>query len=80
MTAKQTNTASNFDFAAAMQELEAISNSLESADIDLQESIRKFERGAELAKQLKAYLDEAEHKVEQIQVDFTQSAVKNIDK
>ncbi len=69
--------ASNFDFSASMKELEEIAAYLESSDVDLDEAIAKFERGAALAGELKQYLASAENKVTQLKQDFSAaSAVK----
>lgn len=69
--------ASNFDFSASMKELEEIAAYLESSDVDLDEAIAKFERGAALAGELKQYLASAENKVMQLKQDFSAaSAVK----
>lgn len=61
----------DFDFAASMGELENITAYLESADVDLDEAIKKFERGSKLAKELKDYLANAENTIEQLKQDFT---------
>ena len=63
--------ASNFDFSASMKELEEIAAYLESSDVDLDEAIAKFERGAALAGELKQYLASAENKVTQLKQDFS---------
>lgn len=62
--------ASDFDFAKAMAELEEIADFLESDDIDLAQAIKKFERGAQLAVQLKTYLAHAETKIQTIKKNF----------
>lgn len=78
MTPKTANKpASNFDFSASMKELEEIAAYLESSDVDLDEAIAKFERGAALAGELKQYLASAENKVTELKQDFSAaSAVK----
>ena len=63
--------ASNFDFSGSMKELEEIAAYLEGSDVDLDEAIAKFERGAALATELKQYLAQAEGRVEQLKHDFS---------
>lgn len=57
---------SDFKYSEALKELESITEYLESADVDLDEAIKKFERGAEIASQLEKKLKEAENKVKTI--------------
>ncbi len=72
MTKSNATAGSNdFDFAISMAELENITAYLESADVDLDEAIKKFERGSKLAKELKDYLANAENTIEQLKQDFT---------
>ena len=56
------------NFAEAFAELEKITQWFEREDIDLEQGLEKFERGLELAKQLKERLGEVENKVKQIKV------------
>lgn len=58
------------NFEEAMAELEAISKWFESSDVDLDEGVKKFERGMELAAQLKDHLAEIENKVEKVKARF----------
>ena len=57
-------------FAKAFAELEKLVEDFESGKIDLEESLQKFERGLELAQQLKKRLSEVENKVENIKTKF----------
>jgi exodeoxyribonuclease VII small subunit len=50
-------------FAEAFTELEAITEWFETQNVDLDEGVKKFERGLELAKQLKEKLTEVENTV-----------------
>jgi exodeoxyribonuclease VII small subunit len=59
-----------FQFDAAMKELEAITAWFEQPDIDLDQGLVKFERGMELAAELKDHLAEVENRVEKIKVKF----------
>ena len=60
---------SEMSFEEAMAELEQVVGRLERGDAALDESIKLYERGAELRKRCKAKLKEAEEKVEQITLD-----------
>ena len=56
-------------FEEAMAELEQVVSQLERGDVALEESIRLYERGAELKKRCEAKLKEAEEKVAAITLD-----------
>lgn len=58
------------DFGAAYKELEEIIGWFERADADLDEGLKKFERGLELAKLCKDRLKDVENKVTQIKAKF----------
>lgn len=53
-------------FEEALAELETIVRQLEQGDVELEQSIAIYERGAELKKHCEARLKSAELKVEQI--------------
>lgn len=57
---------SDFKYSQALQELEEITTYLESNEIDLDEAIKRFDRGSELAAQIEVHLQQAENKVETI--------------
>lgn len=64
-------TKKTLDFAKAFEELEGITawfDSDEQFDLDL--GLKKFERGLELASELKKKLSEVENKVEEIKKKF----------
>lgn len=61
-----------FKFEAALKELEQIAVWFERPDIDLDEGLVKFERGMELAQQLKEHLGSVENRVERIRRRFDQ--------
>ncbi len=63
MTKKQT-------FAEQFAELEAITEWFETGDVDLDEGLKKFERGLELAKFCKTALAEVEVKVIELKKKF----------
>lgn len=57
-------------FADAFAELEALTQWFETQDVDLDEGIKKFERGLELAAVCKKKLSEVENKVERLKMKF----------
>ncbi|MDD5251019.1 MAG: exodeoxyribonuclease VII small subunit [Patescibacteria group bacterium] len=58
------------DFSRAYEELEEIVRWFEREDADLDESLAKFERGLELAKQCQERLKEVENRVKSIKAKF----------
>ena len=52
------------DFEQALGELEALVQRLEHGELPLEEALRQFERGVELARSCQASLKQAEQKVE----------------
>ncbi len=59
-----------FNFEKAFLELEQITDAFEREELDLDEGLKKFERGLELASALKNKLKEVENKVEVIKKKF----------
>ena len=57
-------------FGEAYKELEGIIAWFENEDVDLEEGLKKFERGLALAKQCKDRLKEVENKVVHIKAKF----------
>lgn len=55
-----------FDFAKAFAELDAIAEWFDRGEPDLEEGLKKFERATELARELKARLEQAENKIKDI--------------
>ena len=55
------------DFEKALSKLEEIAVNLEEGSLSLDESIRQFEKGMQLAKFCREKLDEAERKIEILQ-------------
>ncbi len=66
MTTKKQN------FAEAFAELEAITEWFEKGDVDLDEGLKKFERGLELAKMCKTKLAEVENTVIELKKKFSE--------
>ena len=69
-TKKKTVSKSKFNFAEAFAELEKITEEFENETVDLEAGLKKFERGLELASELKTRLKEVENKVEIIKKKF----------
>jgi exodeoxyribonuclease VII small subunit len=60
------------NFAELFEELESITKKFESqTDADLDESVSSFERGLEIAQQLKTRLADVEQKVKKIQAKYS---------
>ncbi len=59
-----------FNFEKAFSELEVITEEFEKGEIDIETGLKKFERGLELAEQLKKRLGEIENKVIEIKGRF----------
>jgi len=57
-------------FADAFAQLEELTQWFETQDVDLDEGIKKFERGLELAAICKKKLAEVENKVEKLKAKF----------
>jgi len=55
------------DFEKALSKLEEIAINLEEGSLSLDESIRQFEKGMQLAKYCREKLDEAERKIDILQ-------------
>ncbi|MEK9180953.1 MAG: exodeoxyribonuclease VII small subunit [Patescibacteria group bacterium] len=51
-------------------ELEKITEEMQSGNLNLEESLKKFERGLELAEKLKTRLQEIENRMETIKLKF----------
>lgn len=68
-------------FETALKELEAIVDRLESGDIELEESITKYERGEALKARCEALLKQAEARVEKISLkaDGTPGGLEPLD-
>ena len=53
----------NLNFEETMKELEEIVQELEKGELNLDDSIQKFEKGMELSKSASKYLEDAEKKI-----------------
>jgi exodeoxyribonuclease VII small subunit len=59
-----TRKSKTLDFEQALGELESVVERLEHGELPLEEALRQFERGIELARNCQASLKQAEQKVE----------------
>lgn len=54
------------DFQKQFEELEEITQSLESGDLDLDKSLKHFEKGLKIAQDLKKQLTKTENKIKEL--------------
>lgn len=78
MKRTDTSMSKDFKFELAMKELEDITAWFERPDVDLDQSLAKFERGLELSGSLKDYLQTVENKVEKIKQRFDSPRAKTV--
>jgi len=60
-----------FEFEKSLKELEDITGWFEQTDVDFDQGLAKFERGMELAAELKTHLASVENRVEKIRQRFS---------
>lgn len=60
-----------FNFTKAYKEIEEINEWFQGEDIDLEEALKKYERGLELIEKCKRRLKEAENKFEEIKKKYS---------
>ena len=60
-----------FNFTKAYQEIEEINEWFQGEEIDLDEALRKYEKGMDLINKCKERLKEAENKFEEIKKKYT---------
>ncbi|MGE0858506.1 MAG: exodeoxyribonuclease VII small subunit [Gammaproteobacteria bacterium] len=65
------------DFEAAMGELESLVERMEQGEFSLEDSIRQFERGMQLARQCQRALRVAEQKVLKLAADNNQESLQD---
>lgn len=59
----------SFDYAASLTRMEEIRDQLENSTTDLNESLKLYEEGIGLYREMKAYLDDMERKFELIRTE-----------
>ncbi|HSH31820.1 MAG TPA: exodeoxyribonuclease VII small subunit [Candidatus Saccharimonadales bacterium] len=65
---------SQINFGAGLKELEDITAWFESEEVDLDQALIKFERGMQLAAELRSHLHKVENRVEKIKQKFDRPA------
>ena len=63
--------AKKFDFAKAYKELEEMTAQFERGNLSLEDGLKKFEEGLELAAECKEYLKQVENKIIEIKKKFS---------
>jgi len=61
-----------FNFTKAYQEIEEINRWFQQENIDLDEALKKYQRGMELIKKCKEQLKKAENKFQEIKKEYTE--------
>ncbi|TRZ81080.1 exodeoxyribonuclease VII small subunit [bacterium] len=69
-------TKEEFNFKQALEELKKINDEFDSGDIDLDQALKKFKYGLELAKKCKERLREIENEVIKIKEKFPDASAK----
>ncbi len=59
-----------FNYSQLNEELNKILDELQSADLDIDDAVKKYERGMVIIKELENYLKTAENKVKKIKADL----------
>ncbi len=59
----------NLKFEEAMRRLDAIVEAMESGEIGIEESIARYEEATQLAARCRQILDQAEQRIQKIQLD-----------
>ena len=58
------------DYKKLSEELDSVLAKLQSAELDVDEAVKLYERGMVIAKELESYLKNAENKVTKIKADW----------
>jgi exodeoxyribonuclease VII small subunit len=64
------NAVKQIDFGQSFRELEEIINWFTSEEVDLDQGLKKFERGLELAQICRTHLKEVENRVNELKIKF----------
>ena len=60
----------DIDYRKLSDELDTILEQIQSADLDIDEAVKHYERGLAIVKQLETYLKTAENRVTKVQAKF----------
>ncbi len=60
-------------YAELKEELDDVLAQLQSDDLDIDNAVTLYARGAELVKQLEVYLNESQNAITKIKADFTKA-------
>lgn len=60
----------DIDYRKLSDELDTVLEGLQTADLDIDEAVAKYERGMQIVKDLEGYLKTAENKVAKIKASF----------
>lgn len=58
------------NYRSLSSELDGILNELQSGDLDIDDAVKKYQRGMEIVQELQKYLKDAENKVKKVKADF----------
>lgn len=59
------------DYRNLNEELETLLNELQGGDLDIDEAVKKYQRGMEIVTELQKYLKDAENKVKKVKANFS---------
>jgi exodeoxyribonuclease VII small subunit len=62
------------DYKKLSAELDELLETLQTADLDVDEAVKAYERGMAIAKQLETYLKQAENKIARVKADWNTGA------
>ncbi|WP_369151985.1 exodeoxyribonuclease VII small subunit [Candidatus Thiodubiliella endoseptemdiera] len=71
--------AKKFDFNEGLKELEAIVQTMEDGDLNLEDSLKYFEQGVALTRQCQVALSKAEQKIALLSADDNYQSEKPLD-
>lgn len=63
-------TVKKIDYQSLSMELDEILEKLQSAELNIDEAVKAYERGMTIAKELETYLKEAENKITKIKANW----------
>ncbi len=69
----------NMSFEESLTELDSLVNQLENGELDLEDALKKFERGIALARSSQSKLNDAEQRVEILLQDNDEAPLSHFD-